>query len=83
MPMDKVVRPTSVRACIGGCNSTVSAAGHRIARLMRRHALLSRAKRRYRVSLTDSNHDLPVAPNRLREAAPPTRSDAVWVADIT
>ena len=35
------------------------------------------------MSLTDSRHDLPIAPNRLREAAPPTQRDAVWVADIT
>ncbi len=47
----------------------------RIARLMRAHGWRSHIKRRYRPSLTDSNHDLPIAPNRLR--------DAVWVADIT
>ena len=35
------------------------------------------------MSLTDSNHDLPVAPNRLRELALPVQRDAVWVADIT
>lgn len=28
------------------------------------------AKRRYRVTLTDSNHDLPIAPNRLRHIPP-------------
>lgn len=56
---------------------------HRIARLMRGHGLRSQSKRRFRVQLTDSNHDLPIAPNRLREAPLPTRRDAVWVADIT
>lgn len=56
---------------------------HRVARLMRRKGLRSQSKRRFRAALTDSNHDLPVAPNRLRGAAPPTRRDAVWVADIT
>ena len=41
-------------------------------------------RRRFRpVSLTDSNHDLPVAPNRLRELAAPKQRDAIWVADIT
>ena len=35
------------------------------------------------MSLTDSNHDLPIAPNRLRDLAAPTRRDAVWIADIT
>ena len=46
--------------------------------------LNSRPRRRFRpVSLTDSNHDLPVAPNRLRELVLPQQRDAVWVADIT
>jgi transposase InsO family protein len=56
----------------------------RIARLMRAAGLSSRPHRRFRpVSLTDSDHDLPVAPNRLRELAAPQQRDAVWVADIT
>ena len=56
---------------------------HRVARLMRGQGLRSRSKRRFRVSLTDSNHDLPIAPNRLRDVALPSHRDAVWVADIT
>ena len=56
----------------------------RISRLMRTHGLSSRLRRRFRpVSLTDSNHDLPVAPNRLKELTVPQRRDAVWLADIT
>ena len=56
----------------------------RVARLMQLAGLNSRPRRRFRpVSLTDSNHDLPVAPNRLRALAPPQQRDAVWVADIT
>jgi transposase InsO family protein len=56
----------------------------RIGRLMSVAGLSSRWRRRFRpVSLTDSNHDLPVAPNRLRELALPRQRDAVWVADIT
>jgi transposase InsO family protein len=35
------------------------------------------------VSLTDSNHDLPVAPNRLWQQPVPARPNAVWPADIT
>ena len=35
------------------------------------------------MSLTDSDHNLPVAPNRLLAQAQPTHPDAVWVADIT
>jgi transposase InsO family protein len=56
---------------------------HRVARLMRGHRMASQAKRRFRVALTDSNHDLPIAPNRLRDTKLPTRRDGVWVADIT
>ncbi len=56
---------------------------HRVARLMRRHRMASQTKRRFRASLTDSQHDLPIAPNRLRDTPPPARRDAVWIADIT
>jgi putative transposase len=54
----------------------------RVARLMRGHRMKSQTKRRFRVVLTDSNHDLPIAPNRLRDRKV-TRRDTVWVADIT
>ena len=56
---------------------------HRVARLMRQHRMASQTKRRFRVALTDRRHDLPIAPNRLRDAPPPAQPDAVWVADIT
>ncbi len=56
---------------------------HRIARLMRAASLRSQSRRRFRpLSLTDSNHELPIAPNRLK-ALRPSRHDTVWVADIT
>jgi len=56
---------------------------HRIARLMRAACLRSQSRRRFRpLSLTDSDHALPIAPNRLRDLRP-NRRDAVWVADIT
>jgi putative transposase len=57
---------------------------HRIARLMRQAAWRSLSRRRFRpLSLTDSDHHLPIAPNRLRELSLPARRDTVWVADIT
>jgi len=56
---------------------------HRVARLMRETGLQGRQRRRYRVRTTDSNHDQPVAPNRLKVAGRPTRIDEVWVSDIT
>ena len=57
---------------------------HRIARLMRTACLRSQARRRFRpLSLTDSHHDLRIAPNRLRDTPAPAQRDTVWVADIT
>jgi len=56
----------------------------RVARWMQRAGLSHRWRRRFRpLSLTDSDHDLPVAANQLLHAPPPRRRDAVWVADIT
>ncbi len=51
---------------------------------MRAACLRSQTRRRFRaLSLTDSDHDLPIAPNRLRRGEAPAHRDAVWVADIT
>src|SRR5207253_3051873 len=41
---------------------------NRVARLMKEKGLCGRQKGRYRVQTTDSNHDQPIAPNRLAEA---------------
>src|SRR5204863_9256295 len=56
---------------------------NRIARLMQQEGLCGRQKRRYRVQTTDSNHDQPIAPNRLAEAPKATAPNQLWVADIT
>jgi putative transposase len=56
---------------------------NRIARLMKQEGLCGRQKRRYRVQTTDSNHDQPIAPNRLAEAPKATAPNQIWVADIT
>jgi transposase InsO family protein len=56
----------------------------RVARLMRQAGLSHRLRRRFRpMSLTDSNHDLPLAPNLMAHRMPTLKADAVWVADIT
>ena len=47
---------------------------HRVARLMRGAGLRCRARRRFRVCLTDSDHDLPTAANRLLGRGQPTSS---------
>ena len=56
---------------------------HRIARLMKAKGLCGRQKGRHRVQTTDSNHDHPIAPNRLAEAPMATAPNQIWVADIT
>ena len=56
---------------------------HRIARLMKEKGLCGRQKGRHRVRTTDSNHDHPIAPNRLAEAPKATAPNQLWVADIT
>jgi transposase InsO family protein len=56
---------------------------NRIGRLMRQKGLVGRQRQRYRVRTTDSDHDQPVAPNRLAQQPVPTQLNQVWVADIT
>jgi transposase InsO family protein len=56
---------------------------NRIARLMREEGLCGRQKGRHRVQTTESNHDEPIAPNRLAEAPKPTAPNQIWVGDIT
>jgi putative transposase len=56
---------------------------NRIARLMRQQGLWGRVRKRFKVRTTDSDHDLPVAPNRLAKRPPPTQTNQVWIGDIT
>jgi transposase InsO family protein len=54
----------------------------RVERLMREQGLRARQHKRFKVITTDSDHDQPIAPNRLKEIqihAP----NQVWAADIT
>jgi len=56
---------------------------NRVARLMQEEGLCGRPQRRYRVQTTDSNHDEPIAANRLAEAPAASAPNQIWVADIT
>jgi putative transposase len=56
---------------------------HRVARLMRQVGLKGRQRRPFRIRTTDSNHDQPIAPNRMAAIAPPSCTNRVWVSDIT
>ncbi len=55
----------------------------RVARLMREEGLQVRQRGRFRPRTTDSNHNGPIAPNRLAQAGPITACDQVWQTDIT
>lgn len=55
--------------------------GKRIRRVMRKHGLFRRIKRRF-IRTTDSNHPFPVYPNLLK-GKEVTDVNQVWVADIT
>ena len=55
----------------------------RIAKVMRRLRLNTRARRKFRISTTDSNHNYQIAPNRLNQYFLTTRPDEVYVGDIT
>jgi transposase InsO family protein len=61
----------------------VACSRNTVAKLMRKHGIRSRTKRRFVVRTTDSRHGHPVAENRLnRQFARPLPNQA-WAADIT
>ena len=68
-------------------HATLCAEGHkasrgRVERLMRHHGIRAQTPRRFRVCTTDSNHDLPIAPNRLDRNFAVERPNQVWLAFI-
>lgn len=60
----------------------VSCSRKRIARLMKAHGLNSRRRRKYRHRTTDSQHQNPVAPNRLNRNFQAQQVNEKWVGDI-
>lgn len=56
---------------------------NRVARLMRKHGLRAQTPPRFVPRTTDSNHDLPIAPNRLAERGVPDGPNQVWLQDFT
>lgn len=64
------------QAGVACCENTV-------AKLMRENGLFSCIKRKFRVMTTDSDHDHPVAPNRLDRRFEWDAPDQAWATDIT
>jgi transposase InsO family protein len=54
----------------------------RVQKLMQLHGIRAKGKRRFKVT-TDSNHDLPIAPNLLERQFTVTELDKVWAGNIT
>ena len=54
----------------------------RVQKLMQLHGIRAKGKRRFKVT-TDSNHDLPIAPNLLNREFAASEPDMVWAGDIT
>lgn len=54
-----------------------------VAKIMRENKIQSKARRRFIPATTDSNHDHPVAPNRLDRRFEQTKKDNAWCSDIT
>lgn len=55
----------------------------RVARLMKLGGFQGRCPRRFVPHTTDSDHQEPIAPNRLAEAPAPTGPNQAWVSDLT
>ncbi|WP_374050049.1 DDE-type integrase/transposase/recombinase [Paenibacillus larvae] len=58
------------------CERTVS-------KYMKELELRACVSRRFKVQATNSNHDLPIAPNTLKQCFKVHKPNKVWVADIT
>jgi len=55
----------------------------RVQRLMQKHGIQARGKRKFRVTTTDSRHELPIAPNLLDRIFTVAEPNLVWVGDFT
>jgi len=55
----------------------------RVAKIMRRIGLRSKATRRFRVQTTNSKHDHPIAPDSLKRDFSASAPSRAWISDIT
>ena len=55
----------------------------RVQRLMQKHGIHARGKRKFRVTTTDSRHNLPIAPNVLDRNFTVAAPNQAWVGDFT
>lgn len=69
----------TILLCLEGYKVTERTVG----KYMRELGLRSCVSKKYKVVTTDSNHDLPIAPNILNQNFATSKPNKVWVADIT
>jgi len=55
----------------------------RVQRLMKKHGIQARGKRKFRITTTDSRHNLPIAPNVLDRNFTVAAPNLAWVGDFT
>jgi transposase InsO family protein len=55
----------------------------RVQRLMQQYGIRARGKRRFRVTTTDSRHELPIAPNLLNRNFTVAAPNQAWAGDMT
>lgn len=70
------------RVCRELAREGIKSSRKRVARLMREAGLRAKGRRKYKAT-TDSDHVLPVAPNRLKRDFHAEQPNMVWVSDIT
>jgi putative transposase len=64
-------------------NQGVRVGKQRVQRLMQERGIRARGKRRFRVTTTDSRHDLPIAPNLLNRNFTVAAPNQAWAGDLT
>jgi putative transposase len=75
-------RAGSIRIKRGLRDAGGHAGRHQVAKSLRRQGLRAKAARKYKAT-TNSNHNLPVAPNLLNQNFTAQRPNQKWVSDIT
>jgi putative transposase len=79
---DEKGRPGSPRITRRLQEEGKSVSRHRVAKIMRINGWRAKAAKKYKAT-TNSNHSLPVAPNRLEQNFTADAPDQKWVSDIT
>jgi putative transposase len=61
----------------------ISCSENTVAKLMQREGIHAKVAAKFKPQTTDSNHDLPIAPNRLNQAFHAQRLNQIWLTDFT